>query len=283
MPYFLCPVKLGFTANMKKEVIQFLGGIVLFGLSFLPSGQSDLLLKMAVGTFFATLIGVITWIVENWSTIKLHIQARGLKSGKSIRLSMAYLFRIEVQGKFLLVRNHRDQPGYQPVGGVYKFLKQENQSQFKKLGVEPCHAIPVDHDSTDDLRITIAKRKNVIPFLSWFDKKENRETDPWREFLEELICDGLLPAEDFPYIQYNLCDQHRTGIQPSKKFPTDELLHADIYELKWVNAEQKMAFHRLFNTQVPHDKYVFATKEEIERGHTADGRVILEHTRKLFK
>jgi hypothetical protein len=238
---------------------------------------------MALGTFFATLIGIITWIVENWSTIKLHIQARGLKSGKSIRLSMAYLFRIEVQGKFLLVRNHRDQPGYQPVGGVYKFLKQENQSQFKKLGVESCHAIPVDNDSTDDLRITIAKRKNVIPFLNWFDKKENRETDPWREFLEELICDGLLPAEHFPYIQYNLCDQHRTGIQPSKKFPTDELLHADIYELKWVNAEQKTAFHRLFNTQVPHDKYVFATREEIERGHTVDGRVILEHTRKLFK
>nr|WP_241158244.1 hypothetical protein [Adlercreutzia sp. ZJ138] len=35
-------------------------------------------------------------------------------------MSAAYLFRIKVGGKYLLIRGNRIKDQYQPVGGVYK-------------------------------------------------------------------------------------------------------------------------------------------------------------------
>jgi hypothetical protein len=267
---------------MKKGIIQFIVGlIILAGCIFIENElYRDLFIKIGIGYLIATLIEVLTYVWDEWNKISLILQAYGLKQNKPIRISMAYLFRIQAQGKFLLVKNHRDQPGYQPVGGVYKYLREENQQLFAELGIEPCHFMPVDKQSRNDLRKIILHRKNLIPFLKWFDSKKNRETDPWREFQEELIADGIVSSEAFPYIQYNLCYSKRTGIQRSQKFNTDELLHADVYDLKWCNSQQSDAFENLLNK--PNERYVFATPEEIQKGYTNDGKVILSHSKKLF-
>lgn len=267
---------------MKKGFIQFIVGlIILTGCIFIKNDHySDLFVKIGIGYLIATVIELLTYIWDEWNSISLIIQAWGTKRNKPIRVSMAYLFRIQVQGKFLLIKNHRDQPGYQPVGGVYKYLREENQQLFADLGIVPCHFMPVDEQSKNDLRKRILKRKNLIPFIKWFDSKKNRETDPWREFQEELIADGIIKAEVFPYIQYNLCYTIRTGIQPSEKFNTDELLHADVYELKWCNSQQSDAFEDMLNNS--DERYVFATPEEIQKGYTNDGKVILSHSKKLL-
>lgn len=267
---------------MKKVIIQFLVGLVIMiGCIFLKNAdQRDLFLKIGVGYFIATFIDVANFIWDEWRRLKLIFRAYVLNRNKPIRVSMAYLFRIQVFGKFLLVKNHRDQPGYQPVGGVYKYLNNENQDEFAKLGIEPCHLMPVDDQSNNDLRKRILKQKNLIPFLNWFDSKKNRETDPWREFQEELIADGLISSTAFPYIQYNLCYSNRSGIQRSEKFPIDELLHADIFELKFSNKNQAEAFEQL--SIKSDDRYLFATAEEILKGYSNDGKVILSHTKKLL-
>lgn len=267
---------------MKKGVIQFsVGLIILVGCIFLRNdGQRDLFLKIGIGYFIATFIEVVNYIWDEWARLWLNFKAYVISRNKPIRISMAYLFRIQVHGRFLLVKNHRDQPGYQPVGGVYKYLKEENQEEFSRLGIEPCHFMPVDDQSKNDLRKKILKQKNLVPFLKWFDSKKNRETDPWREFQEELISDGLVVPIAFPYIQYNLCYSKRTGIQRSEKFPIDELLHADVYELKFCNKAQSEVFEELMGKS--DERYLFATTEEILRGYSADGRVILSHAKKLL-
>lgn len=267
---------------MKKGIIQsILGIIILIGCIFIEDKHfNDLFLKIGFGFLLVTLIDILTYVWEEWNKIYLILQAYGLKRNIPIRVSMAYLFRIQFKGKFLLVRNHRDQPGYQPVGGVYKYLYGENQQLFSKLGIEMCHFMPVDNESKNDLRKIILKRKNLISFLKWFDSKENREVDPWREFYEELIVDGILSSNVFPHIQYNLCYANRTEIQRSVKFPTDELLHVDVYELKLSNQQQNDAIEILF--QSPNELYLFATPEEIIKGYTHDGKVILSHTKKLL-
>ena len=40
---------------------------------------------------------------------------------KEIRLSFSYLFKIQIDGKYLLIKGNRLKNQYQPVGGVYKY------------------------------------------------------------------------------------------------------------------------------------------------------------------
>ncbi len=86
-----------------------------------------------------------------------------------MRLTLAYLFRIELNGKYLLIRRHKNDNnvGFQPVGGAYKY-QPETKEIFQKLGIEPCDKIPRDADMEDDLRVTIGKRRNLQKFLKWF-------------------------------------------------------------------------------------------------------------------
>ena len=61
---------------------------------------------------------------------------------------------------------------------------------------------------------------------------QNREYDPSREFSEELIETGLLPTEVFQKLEYRKVCVHNAGIQYSKYTNCDELIYADIFELK---------------------------------------------------
>ena len=50
-----------------------------------------------------------------------------LNKDSLIRISFAYLFRIQVDGKYFLVKNGRGTQKYQPVGGAYKYNKVEKR------------------------------------------------------------------------------------------------------------------------------------------------------------
>ncbi|MCF2501353.1 SMODS-associated NUDIX domain-containing protein [Dyadobacter chenhuakuii] len=194
---------------------------------------------------------------------------------------MAYLFRIKVSGKYLLVKNHRrPDSGYQPVGGVYKYLPNETTTLFNDLGIENINGIDVDSDSRNDLRCVLSKRMKLPKFITWFNSKKDRETDPWREFYEELIQENILQQEDFPYIQYIHCKSNYEGIKASTFFPIDEFLYADIYEFKVENSVQQSALDKL--ATIESIEYIFATPQEIINGATATGKVILPHSKKLL-
>lgn len=152
-----------------------------------------------------------------------------------IRLSFSYLYRIQVNGKYLLVRGNRLKNQYQPVGGVYKFYA-EAKSTLNQLKYVPDIKMG-NTDETDDLRIHI-KGKYILRFMEWFLSMQDREYDPTREFVEELIEPGLLPPELFTKIKYRKVSVHNIGIQHSKYNDCKELIYADIFELS-LTEEQK--------------------------------------------
>lgn len=81
------------------------------------------------GALFATFIG---WVgrafqdlsdTTDWKTSQRKLKRGGfIKDDTLIRISFAYLYRIKVGDKYMLVQNSRNTKKYQPVGGVYKLL-----------------------------------------------------------------------------------------------------------------------------------------------------------------
>lgn len=263
-----------------KGVISFILGIVGLIVCFvIKEGEpKNTILKVTIGFLSAGSIEFMVFLIENrkrWRLFKTKI----IRSSKPVRVTVAYLFRIERNGKYVLIRRHKkDRMGYQPIGGAFKYFKEENRELFEKLGIEPCNFVPRDHDTIDDLRIRINKRKNLMEFLKWFESRKNREIDPWREFYEELVAPGLLPAEHFKHMKYVYIGKHAEGILPSPAFPIDEFRYAEIYELRPETDAQRTAIDNLLNKP----EIIFASPNEIRNGCTTTGETILPHTFKIL-
>lgn len=264
-----------------KGKVSFIIGLIGFAVCFFLKEDElrNTTFKISLGFVIGSLIEFIVFVIENrkrWNLFKTKI----FKSSKPVRVTVAYLFRIEVNGKYVLIKRHKkDRVGYQPVGGAFKFFKEENRELFDKLGIEPCDHVPRDEDTEHDLRIRINKRKNLIEFLKWFESRKNREIDPWREFYEELIEPGLLPSEPFRHVKYVFIGKHTEGILPSPVFPIDEFRYAEIYELRPETDAQKTAIANLLNKQ---GEIIFASPDEIRKGSSINGETILPHTFKIL-
>jgi hypothetical protein len=264
-----------------KGKISFIIGVIGFTVCFfLSEGElKNTIFKISLGFVVGGFIEFIAFIIENrerWNLFKTKI----FNTSKPVRVTVAYLFRIEVNGKYVLIKRHKkDRVGYQPIGGAFKYFKEENRELFDKLGIEPCNFVPRDEDTEHDLRIRINKRKNLIEFLKWFESRKNREIDPWREFYEELIEPGLLPAEYFKYVKYAFVGKHTEGILPASVFPIDEFRYAEIYELRPETDAQKKAINELLNKN---GEIIFASPDEIRKGSSVNGETILPHTFKIL-
>jgi len=264
-----------------KGKVSFIIGLIGFAVCFFLKDDEpkNTIFKISLGFVAGGLIEFIVFIIENrkrWNLLK----TKFFKSSKPVRVTVAYLFRIEVNGKYVLIKRHKkDRVGYQPVGGAFKYFKEENRELFDRLGIEPCDHVPRDEDTEHDLRIRINKRKNLIEFFKWFESRKNREIDPWREFYEELIEPGLLPSEPFRHVKYVFIGKHTEGILPSPVFPIDEFRYAEIYELRPETDAQKIAIANLLNKQ---GEIIFVSPDEIRKGSSINGETILPHTFKIL-
>lgn len=266
--------------NIKGQVSFIIGLLGAITCLFLQAGDGrSTIFKIALGFILGATIDFIVFLIENrkhWHLFKTKI----FKASKPVRVTVAYLFRIEVNGKYVLIKRHKkDRVGFQPIGGAFKYFKEENRELFDKLGIEPCDHVPRDENTDHDLRIRIKKRKNLIEFLKWFESRKNREIDPWREFYEELIEPGLLPPEPFKHVKYVFIGKHTEGIIRSPVFPIDEYRYAEIYELRPETDAQKAAIANLITKA---GDIVFVSPDEIRKGSTNKGETILPHTFKIL-
>lgn len=143
-----------------------------------------------------------------------------------IRVSIAYLYRIEVEGNYLLVKGKRINQ-YQPVGGVRKFYKGA-QSRFRELGVRPDDFLKIDDISRNDLRVRMPA-PNLLKFLDWYETKHDREICQQREFREELIFPGYLKPESFTNLEVQYLHTVPT-FHYSQHFQCWELLYHEVFE-----------------------------------------------------
>jgi hypothetical protein len=177
-----------------------------------------------------------------------------------IRLSVSYLFRIKIDGQYLLLRGNRFRNQFQPVGGVFKRLP-NSSAFFNSIEALDDDLIPSDKTSKDDLRIRI-KGKYLIKFLSWFNSGNDRELCPWREFYEELVEPGFLPGSVFPYIYYRHIRRYEAPLRYSEIAQSLELIIAEIYEVI-LTPEQEESLKQMLNKQ--NDAYIWVDEDRIRR------------------
>lgn len=235
---------------------------------------------MALAAAIAAAIELTIWIINERKFLRLYWSSINPFSRKEIRLTIAYLFRIEVNGKYLLVKSNRLNNTYQPVGGVYKYFHPEATQELNKLGIFPDNNIPNDEDSEYDLRLKQKQKWKLKKFLNWFFENKQRETDPWREFYEELIVPNILDKNQFPYIHHELVGQHYDPIHYDERFSINTFKYADIFVPKFVNHTQESLVRNLITTTS--DKYIWVTEAEIRNNRSGDGKAIAPHSYKIF-
>jgi hypothetical protein len=233
---------------------------------------------MSIGCLLVILAELVFYAYDHRHFLKLYWKC--FPSKKELRLSISYLYRIEVNGKYLLVKSNRLHDTYQPVGGVYKYFNPEGRRQLEELGMVTDNYIENDEISEYDLRIKLQERRQITTFLKWFFTGENREVDPWREFYEELVAPSILPKEQFGYIHYELVGQHFEPIHFDAFFKLDAFMYADIYRPKFVTPMQEEAVRLLLNQAS--DDYIWATRDEILQGRSHKHKRIADHTKKIF-
>ena len=225
---------------------------------------------------------------QNWqSSLRKYLRGKIIKPTDQIRISFAYLFRIKVDGKYLLVRNDRNFDKFQPVGGVYKCKEEEKKIlSTAKFCVSDDNGIEIDESSKNDYRMRVPV-KYLRRFVKRFIKTEDRENfnDLSREFIEELIKPGILSKDNFNEITYRIVGRHYSDIQYSKYFGIYELLIADIVDLCLTN-EQEKELHKLKETQ-ENNLVLFATEDSIkacgvEKGTGKQKETITDHTYKIL-
>ncbi len=269
--------------DSKIVILEFLVLIILLSVGYFgfpdDTDTRGVFYKLAGGLAIAVFIHIVGWIIQNWKLLWYWMRINLPWSFyKPIRVTVAYLFRIEVDGQYLLVKNQRKIPGYQPPGGVYKYLRRENADLFDELGLIPDNKIPRDLIIENDLRLHMKSRRKLLRFIRWFDKKKWREVDPWREFYEELVKSEILSHKNFPHIQYRYVKQH-SEIKFSIHHQILEYKIADIYELLFSSEAQKNELRGLLSSSSR--EFIFATAEEINNMQKGQNS-ITEHTYKII-
>lgn len=247
-------------------VVLILGGFILYRTIY-PADPNDSISNTIFNLSIELVGGILLYgllqLLQNINRLWFYFQTQFLLRNTDIRLSIAYLFTIKIENKYLFVKS-RTRNYFQPVGGAFKTLP-SSEKIFKKLGVKPDRLIETEHGiAKGDLRVYV-KGINVIEFLEWFNSKEDRETSPWREFCEELISTNILPWQQFRYIDYKFQGTVQSPIITLDNGGKGMFLF-EIYDLV-INDEQKPVLEELLrkgNT----DQYIWADDYLIQRlGH----------------
>ncbi|MDF2452774.1 MAG: hypothetical protein K0S26_2278 [Bacteroidota bacterium] len=267
---------------MIRIILEILLGafFLIWGYWFADVNLQPELYGMSIASAGILFVEFVTYLIKEWTFIRLYWDCNKPFVRPEVRLTISYLYRIEVNGKYLLVKSNRIENTFQPVGGVYKYFHPEAKNDLDSIGAITDNNVLNDDKSEFDLRLKLLKRKNIRKFLKWFFSAQERECDPWREFYEELVVPGILPAAVFGYIHYELIGQHIEPIHYDNHFNIDTFKYADIYKPKLINASQIEELKKLIAKS--HPDYIWATQQEIIKGKSNSGHLIAPHTHKIF-
>lgn len=172
------------------------------------------------------LIGIFA---ANYRRIGLFIKSL-IYWNQDIRFSIAYLYKIKINNKYLLIKGSKIEQ-LQPVGGVYKVCSSFSTIE-RKLNI--IFENERGFYEQEDLRFC-TKGKNISKVLNWFDSRENREVTVYREFYEEIIKNDILPIEVLSSMRIEFLKQIKPKMSYSKHFKKNEILLFDIYEIHLAN------------------------------------------------
>jgi hypothetical protein len=217
--------------NTIAKLIAFFTGVFLviyFTAVYPANAWSIVLVALIINILAAPVSFFIIDALSNLRRIPLLIQTKIRYRNQHIRLSFAYLFRIKVKVKYMLVKSRKGNY-YQLVGGAYKrYLSTEKL--FDRYAIKSDRIFETSHGiAKNDLRMHVPG-KFVLKIIDWFNSKEDREISQWREFCEELLTTGILSKETFRYIDYKYVDTLQTPMQKAKKLDCQEILIYEIFD-----------------------------------------------------
>ena len=143
-----------------------------------------------------------------------------------IRASIAYLFRIKLDDKYLLIRNVKSSGWgmYKPVGGCYKFFDSAKPA-LNNLGVIE------EVSDNKDFRVYVPK-KNWEKFICWYNLGQDREVDFSREFNEELFEENnFLSPENFDEVDFKKIKDGSFEVNFSKSYKIDASFPMDVVDV----------------------------------------------------
>ena len=199
------------------------------------------------------LIGIFA---ANYRRIGLFIKSL-IYWNQDIRFSIAYLYKIKINNKYLLIKGSKIEQ-LQPVGGVYKVCSSFSTIE-RKLNI--IFENERGFYEQEDLRFC-TKGKNISKVLNWFDSRENREVTVYREFYEEIIKNNILPIEVLSSMRIEFLKQIKPKMSYSKHFKKNEILLFDIYEIHLANEYIDMICR---DVKEKNDLIKLVDREDIER------------------
>lgn len=247
-------------------VLVIFGGFIIYRTAF-PANPNDSVsntfYSLSVELVGGILLFGLLQLLQNINRLRFYFHTQIILRNKEVRISIAYLFKIKIDNKYLLVKSRR-RNYYQPVGGAFKTLP-GSEKIFEKLNIKPDRLVETEHGiAKNDLRVYM-KGVNIIEFLEWFNSKQDRELSPWREFCEELISTEILPWKPFRYIDYKF-----RGVVKSPIINMDSggkgMFLFEVYDLV-INDEQKLVLETLLRNGNK-EEYVWVDDYLIQRlGH----------------
>lgn len=230
-------------------IVIFVTGLwYYFGRNWLPS-------------LYAFLLAIFPQEIKNALKKVLDV----LIPSKQLRVSFAYLFRIQDSNLYLLVKDEQGRNSYHPVGGVYKYDPRKINIADRFAGIYD-GLFDLNADTEQDLRLKIS-RKKFKDFMEWFKTESGRENSSnlSREFVEELIDKQILPDKCFRCLSYKYIGSvMRRSKNERLKMP--QVHHFDIFELQLTTEQVRQIDDLRSRPNNASNGYVFATEEDIERG-----------------
>lgn len=212
-------------------LVLIFGTLLLFFVQVYPNPSPNVALAISLCVEFvaAPIFYSLVKGIENIGRLSLLLKTKLLYWNKDVRMSISYLYRIQVNGKYLLVKN-RKWNYYQLVGGAYKAFPTVIPV-YKKYGVKPDKQFATEEGiAKSDLRFMVPGR-NVLSMIDWFNSQKDRETSQWREFCEELLTTGILDKDVFRYVDYTYAGTVQTPLRKAKHLPNQELFIFEIFDL----------------------------------------------------
>lgn len=203
--------------------------LMIVGSNFKDSTFLQNTISVACSVIAAVLVFLADQFLSNIKRIKVWYLSKIRYRQETIRVSMAYQYRIRVNDKYLLVKNSTWN-FYQHVGGVYKILSGDEGFLKDNFGWEQDKKLKTSDEKHNDLRGFIPM-VNLINFIDWFKSQKNREVSHWREFCEELIIPGIIDFKVFKHFEYRYSGTVVTPIKKSAVFNCLELLSYDVYDM----------------------------------------------------
>ncbi len=245
---------------MIEQIISFLGSIVVAVFWLIENlNKQDIqwyeFIELCIPVIIVV-VNIIVWCMKYAKLVWIKFFYGEL------RVSMAYLFQIKINDKYLLVGNS-NKNYYQFPGGKYKFYEGAKTS-LEAINKTDDDLLPSKKERENDIAFNISPLK-FYKFIKWFDSSNDREIEHNREFNEELIIRNQLPVDKFINLNFRKIRTirtplHRTNIKNKKRY---EFLSYDFLEP--ILSEEQRAYFKALYENGNSDYIKWVTREEIEK------------------